>query len=89
MAKRARKTTRKPKATGKFVVLHSGCGEAEQLSIINDGMGGQYSHPTAEAAKKTAATYMEYNGAEGTFVVAEILDVGKSMDVSWTGKQEL
>lgn len=82
MAKR--KKTRK--TSKPWVVLHTSCGEANQL----EGIGYDTEHKTEADARAMAAKYVEENGYDtGILVVAQIVDIAKSSGITWTGKTSL
>lgn len=90
----AKKKAKAKKPSGKFLVLHSSCGDLNQLQCVkgsflnNNTVRCAGQHPTKDAALAEAAAYADYNAGEvGTFVIAEILEVGKAdANVTW-GKE--
>lgn len=87
MAKRKRTTTTKPKAT--FVSLRTSCGSVDQLEAH------QYTeaHTSIEACRKDAADDLAdciSDGSEsGSYVVVQIVDVGKPAGMEWSGNGKL
>lgn len=76
MAKRAKK---------KYLVLVSECGDVSQLESF-----GSVAFATEQAAKNAVTDWLTHDNGDGeTWVIAEILEVGRTNAIAWKQDVEL